>query len=162
MNHYNNTTRFFAALLSVGGLLGVAIGVTVGFQVVSRNLLGIVPMGLLVALFAWATFTGFRLWQGTPYGRRWAPILFASQIPVLALPGMSYEWFTGLQFAPILRFGAEPAYLHFAINVGGGGNIYLGTGVVESGLGVNLFALVALLMLRRSLNRFATPAVEVA
>jgi len=50
----------------------------------------------LVLLFVWSMFTGFHLWRGHNSGRKWATILFAMQIPILTVPGFSYEYYTGL------------------------------------------------------------------
>lgn len=102
MHQANKTTRFFAAMLVVGGALGIVLVGVAGLQLVRQSFLLAIPMFGLVDLFAWAAFTGVRLWQGTDYGRRWAPILFAAQIPTLVVPGLTYQWFTGAEFGPAL------------------------------------------------------------
>jgi len=158
VNHYNKTTRFFAAMLVIGGVLGIAIVAIIGGQLIKQHWLLAFPMGGLAALFAWAAFTGSRLWQGTPYGRKWATILFASQIPVLALPGIKYQWFTGAHFGPLLQFGNGSTRAEFGVNVGANGEFFIGTGVTEFAIGINLFAVFALLLLVRSNNSSkATP-----
>jgi len=65
--HTDGTTRFFAFLLGFGGIIGIA---TIAMMVVSRGRLS--PSDILLICFgvpfAFAIFTGFRLWQGTPLG----------------------------------------------------------------------------------------------
>jgi hypothetical protein len=151
---HNRTTRFFAAMLIGGGAIGMAIVAIIGFQLVQQSWLLIVPMAGLAAVFAWAAFTGVRLWQGTPYGRKWAPILFASQIPVLAIPGLKYQWFTGANFGPAIQFGSGSTEAGFSANIGANGDFLFGPGVTECVFGINLFAIIALVLLVRSNNAF--------
>ena len=108
----------------------------------------------LCAVFAWSCFTGVRLWQGTSYGRKWAPLLFASQIPVLAVPGLHYEWFTGAHFGPVLTLAGDSVNGTLAFNVGANGQFYVGTGGSGLMFGANLFAVLALICLVRSNNSF--------
>ena len=150
MGQYTRTTRFFAAMLIGGGIAGIAIAAIVGIKIIQQNGLLIIPMAALAVLFAWAIYIGVRLWQGTPYGRKWAPILFASQIPVLSLPGFKFQWFTGAELGAALQFGGSSTRLGFSANLGANGQFFFGTGVTESVVGVNLFAVVALVLLVRS------------
>lgn len=154
MGQYNKTTRFYAAMLVIGGVLGIAIAAIMGIQLVNQSWPLIFPMAGLAALFAWTAFTGMRLWKGTPYGHKWATILFASQIPVLALPGFKYKWFTGAHFGPALQFGNGSSKITFGANVGANSQFFVGTGVSEFAIGVNLFAVIALILLVRSNNSF--------
>jgi len=150
MGQYTRTTRFFAVMLVGGGIAGIAIAAIVGITLIQQNGLFIIPMAALAVLFAWATFIGMRLWQGMPYGRKWAPVLFASQIPVLALPGFKYQWFTGAELGVAMQFGGGSSRLGFSANLGANGQFFLGTDVTEFAVGVNLFAVVALVLLVRS------------
>lgn len=153
MGQYTRTTRFFAVMLVGGGIAGIAIAAIVGITLIQQNGLFIIPMAALAVLFAWATFIGVRLWQGMPYGRKWAPVLFASQIPVLALPGFKYQWFTGAELGVAMQFGGGSSRLGFSANLGANGQFFLGTDVTEFAVGVNLFAVVALVLLVRSTSR---------
>ncbi|QEM81155.1 hypothetical protein [Halomonas binhaiensis] len=154
MNHYNKTTRFFAAMLVIGGIIGIAIAAILGVQLIRQSWLLAFPMGGLAALFAWAVFTGLRLWQGTPYGRKWAAILFASQIPELTLPGLKYQWYTGAHLSPTLQFGNGSAGADFSANIGASGEFFIGAGVPELVIGINLFAVLAVILLMRANHSF--------
>lgn len=137
-------------MLIGGGIAGVAIAAIVSIKLTQQNGLFIIPMAALAALFAWAIFVGIRLWQGMPYGRKWAPILFASQIPVLSLPGFKYQWFTGAELGAALQFDGGSARLGFSANLGATGQFFVGTNVTEFVIGINLFAVAALVLLVRS------------
>ncbi|MGH8212231.1 MAG: hypothetical protein ACREPP_03230 [Rhodanobacteraceae bacterium] len=144
------TERFFAVVLVVGGVVGIAIAIVFGMQLFKQNWLLGCSMLLLLVLFAWVAFVGLRLWQGTPYGRRWAIILFATQIPVLAIPGFRYQWFTGAEFAPTLSSGSGSMTLGVHFNMGANGDFFFGGTVPQMILGINLFAILAVAMLVRS------------
>jgi hypothetical protein len=148
--YYTKTTRFFSAMLMVGGVFGLFATLAAGAQLAKQHWLFALPMLALAALFAWAAFAGLRLWQGTPYGRKWATILFASQVPILALPGFRYQWFTGAQFGPYLRWGDGSVTANFGANFGANGDFFMGSALVGSSVGVNLFAVIAFVMLLRA------------
>lgn len=101
MTHSKTITRGLAAVLALGGIAGIAITLSLVAKLTQQSaLVAALILGLLL-LFVWATWTGWQLWQGRTYGHRWAPIAFATQIPVLAVPGLSYQWFTGLYLGSI-------------------------------------------------------------
>jgi hypothetical protein len=151
--------RFFAAMLIGGGIVGTTVVLIMGIRLIPQNLLSILPMAALAALFAWSALTGVRLWQGTPYGRKWAPILYASQIPILSVPGLRYQWFTGAKFGPLLRFSDGATDASITANIGANGQFYFGSAAPEIVLGINLFALVALVLLVRA-NRQVSSSVS--
>ena len=146
--------RFFAAVLLVGGATGVGLTIFLAYRFAQQHWALALLAFALCALFAWSCFVGFRLWQGAPYGRKWAPVLFASQIPVLAVPGLHYQWFTGANFGPVLTFSGGSVNGTLAFNVGANGEFYVGAGGSGFMLGANLFAVLALVCLVRSNNSF--------
>ncbi|MGP1667656.1 MAG: hypothetical protein ACTS5I_17505 [Rhodanobacter sp.] len=154
MNQFNKTTRFFGAMLVGGGVVGVAMVMILSLKLFPQGLLLLVPLAGLTALFAWAAFTGIRLWQGTPYGRRWAPVLFASQIPVFSLQGIRYQWFTGAELSSTVQLGTDGLPLGLSANMGANGQFFFGNEAVELFIGLNLFAVVALVLLLRANNAF--------
>lgn len=87
---------------------------------------------------------------GTSYGRRWATIIFGSQVPLLALPGLTYQWFTGAFFGPVFLLGEGNSQLTFSVTVGANGQFFVdgrGTAIV---FGLNLFAVLAVILLVRA------------
>lgn len=154
--------RGLALALVVGGLVGVAMLLGVVFG--DRPTLAGTPVLWLwvvgwVALFAWAAFAGVRLWQGAAYGLRWAPLLFACQVPVVALPWVKYQWFTGANIAVVIDVASPSTPLRMAFEVGANGQFFLRLGSGDIAIGANLFALAAvLLLLRAGRRRGARPA----
>jgi hypothetical protein len=144
-----NVRRFFAAMLMLGGVAGVAIFVYMFVQFYAQGAATLLVLTLLFALFVWAIYVGWRLWQGTPYGRRWGVIAFATQIPVIAVPGFQCQWFTGGQIAPTFVMQGGSINMNLALNVGANGTFYLGSGDVAFALGANLFAVAAVIFLVR-------------
>jgi hypothetical protein len=148
-----NFRRFFAAVMFIGGLAGIAIMVyffgTFAAQGALTTLLGIA----FIALFAWAAYAGWRLWQGTSYGRKWATILYIAQIPLIALPGLQYVFYTGIEVAPSLSWENGNLNWNVTLNAGANGTFYLGTANSGVTLGVNLFALIAAIWLVRANKR---------
>lgn len=161
MNHFNTTTRCLAAALALGGIAGIVISVSLGAQLAQQSWPVAALMGVFLVVFVWASWTGWQLWQGTPYGRKWAIVAFASQIPVLALPGLSYHWFTGLYLGTIVHLGAGFPAATFAANVGASANFFAGQGASVFWLGINWFAVLAMVLLLRAQKAWRTvPAAD--
>jgi hypothetical protein len=97
-------------------------------------------------LFIWSVIAGIRLWRGEPKGWRWATILFALQVPVLTVPGLSYEFYTGLA----LKIVGGDVATNVGLDFGANANFYLGTEITGLVYGVNLVAVAALIHLLRS------------
>lgn len=154
MGSMSKTTRFFAATLVLGGAFGIAVGTWLAIQALSQSWLYIFMVVPFVGLFVWSGYTGIRLWRGESYGHKWAPILFASQIPIVATPGPTVHWFTGAQFGPALKFAGNAFEATLSANVGANGQFFWASGSSQTILGINLFAAVALLCLVRSNNSF--------
>lgn len=152
MGNVNKIDRFFAAMLVVGGAFGIALGAWLAIQALSRSLLYILVVMPFIGLFGWSLYTGIRLWRGDAYGRMWAPILFASQIPIVATPGPTVHWYTGAQFGPALTFAGEAFEASLSANVGANGQFFWASGGDQTVLGLNLFAVVACFFLVRSSN----------
>ncbi len=152
---HQKTTRILAALLVLGGVVGVALTLFMGVQLLSEA----GPLSALIVVlalpFGWALAIGIELWRGTSYGRKWAPVIFATQIPIVLLPSFHYEWFTGFVFGLVLLVGPGDTTLHFAANLGANIQILIGSESSVTGVGFNLVALIAVLLLVRS-NRAQT------
>ncbi|KGM56944.1 hypothetical protein N799_01980 [Lysobacter arseniciresistens ZS79] len=141
-------------MLMLGGALGIAIGIWLAAQALSQSWLYIFMVVPFIGLFVWSLYTGIRLWRGDSYGRKWAPILFASQIPIIATPGATVHWFTGAQFGPALKLAGQAVEATLSANVGANGQFFLASGGDQTILGINLFAAIALFCLVRSNKSF--------
>jgi len=148
----SKSAKALAVLLVLGGVVGIGVALLAGYQLAQAHWAYGLLMALLVALFAWSAVTGVRLWRGDPRGWKWAVILFAAQIPVLTIPGFTYEYFTGL--AVKVLGGDVDGALTFGI--GAGANVFVGGAAPGLAYGVNLVAVAALAWL---LWRRPRPAV---
>lgn len=136
--------KVLAALLFLGGLVGVCISVYLGMRVTSGNLGYAVLAIALLALFAFSALTGVRLWRGEARGWKWATILYASQIPILTVAGFGFEWFVGIAIR--LVGGAVDSNIGF--DVGADAQFNLGASHGGASYGINIFALVAFAYLK--------------
>jgi hypothetical protein len=144
----NAGDRTLALLLMVGGVLGVGISIFTAGQFLRMHwIYGVLIAGVLF-VFVWSALTGYRLWRGEVRGWKWATILFALQIPILTVPGFSYEYYTGIA----LQIMGGHVDKTFTLSLGSNANLYLDTRIVDLRYGVNLFAIGAtiFLLLRRS------------
>ena len=132
--------RFLAALLVAGGVLGIGIAFWLGYRFVQVHWVYILLAGAFFALFLWACVTGVRLWRGNARGWKWAAILYASQIPVLTVPGLRYAWYTGLS----LKLAGGNVVRAFSFDFGAAADFYLDTKITDVVYGINLFAIFAL------------------
>lgn len=146
--------RFLAICLMAGGVLG-----SVFVLIASRNLIrqhwvyGVI-FALFVLVFVWSTITGLRLWRGKAAGWKWATILFAAQIPVFTVPGMTYEYYTGVSF----KFMGGHVTQNLAFALGSQATLYLDTRITSLAYGVNLFACLAAIYLLCRRNAYARPS----
>lgn len=151
----NFTTQFFAVVMMIGGVLGLVLILLASGLTLARSWASGIMTVLMMILFVWATAVGVGLWRGTPFGRRWAPVVFATQIPVFALPVLNYYWFTGLTIGPVVAFGGSNIVLNLGMRIGAGAQVTLLPGGDRYAIGVNLFSLAAAILIYR-----ATRALE--
>ena len=102
-----------------------------------------VLVAALLGLFVWSVIAGIRLWRGEPKGWKWATILFALQIPIFTVPGLSYEFYTGLS----LKVVGGDTTGNLGLNFGAYADFHLSTQVDGLIYGVNVVALIALIYL---------------
>lgn len=138
-------TKALAILLILGGVLGIGISFYMAYQFLQVHWIYLVLVAAIMSLFTWTAITGLRLWHGEPRGWKWATILFAAQIPVLTVPGLSYEYYTGLAIKLVGGNVDSP----FSLGLGAYANLYLDTRITDLIYGVNLFAVGAVIYLRR-------------
>jgi hypothetical protein len=139
----NFAVRGLAALLCIGGAIGIGISIYFAIRGFQSHWIYLVMFSLFTSVYVWAIITGIRLWRGDPRGMKWAKILFATQIPVFTFPGITYEWYTGLSMT-LMRGHVEHT---LSFDMGSGFNFYLDTRITDVAYGVNIVALVALVIL---------------
>ena len=135
--------RFFALLLIIGGVLGMGLSIYMAYTYLQQHWIYLLLVLGLFVVFGWSALTGVRLWRDQPRGWKWAKILYAAQIPVLTVPGLDYEYYTGIA---IKLLGGEADNV-FEFGLGASATLYLDTGVTGLVYGVNLFAVIALIYL---------------
>ena len=148
----NATTRFFAVLMTVGGVLGLATTLLGSGLTLAHSWFAGIMTVLVTLLFVWSSAVGIGLWRGTRFGRRWAPVVFAAQVPILALPVLHFYWFTGLTIGTVIVFGAGDTLLDLILRAGATARFTLLPGGDRFGLGVNLFSLAAAVILYRTIR----------
>ena len=139
--------RFLAAVLVMGGGLGVLFGVLLTWSLASEDWQAVGLALSFAALFVWPLSVGVLLWQGNRRARLLAMVLFASQIPILQLPWLSAHWFSGLSVALMFRPGVALSNDALSLSVGSGGELQWATAASQTGVGLNIFAVLALVML---------------
>lgn len=141
-------TRLLSVILAGGGFLGIGTSALLAGKLLRSHWVYIFVVAALMAVYAWAVYNGIRLWRGNRRGLHWATILYASQIPILTLPGFTYEWYTG----PTIKLlgGHVKSVISFAL--GASINFFVDTQINETIYGVNLFALAAFAYLFREVK----------
>lgn len=97
------------------------------------------PLALLLWLFVWSAIVGVRFWRAESRGWKWATILFAMQIPVLTVPGLSYTYYTGIAMHLMGGHVAKP----FSLEFGSEASMWLDPRIDGLIYGINLVALAA-------------------
>jgi hypothetical protein len=135
--------RILACLLMLGGVLGIGLAFILAYQFLQVHWIYLFLVAGFMALFGWSALTGFRLWRGERRGWKWATILFALQVPVLTVPGLAYEYYTGLA----IKLMGGKVGASFSLGLGANAKFYLDTRITDMVYGVNLFALGAVIYL---------------
>ncbi len=144
--------KIISLLLILGGVFGMGIAIVIdaryimspGAKVFSPS---VAIGGVFILLFGWAVWTGIDLWQGRSQALTWARILFAIQIPTIAVPGFSYEFHVGF----IARLMVSSAFrINFGFNLGSSFNFYIASSIEQFAVGINVFAVAVLIYLMRA------------
>jgi hypothetical protein len=97
------------------------------------------------------------LWRGEPKGWKASTILFALQVPILTIPGLGYEFYTGIA----LKIVAGDVAHMFGFNLGASIDLNVGSDVTGFILGVNVVAIAAVIyLLRNRPGKSAQPAPQ--
>jgi len=147
--------RLLATCLMVGGVVGVVGVLFMGGNLIRQHWIYGVLLALFVWIFVWSALSGLRLWRGKAGGWKWATILFAAQIPVLTVPGMTYEYYTGLSYKVMGGHVTE----NIALALGSQAKLYLDTRITDLAYGVNLFACAAAIYLFCRRNAYVRPSL---
>ncbi len=131
----------------------LALCMIVGGAVITLAMVGMISqilniplsLGVFIIVFIaiWHILKGIDLWKGKKSGYKWAKILFATQIPIISVPGLMYNLFTGISIG--LVFGN--ATISFTQGIGGGFHFSLSPEINQHYFGINLFAVIALVYL---------------
>jgi hypothetical protein len=112
--------RLIAVILGVGAGLGVyafALVIPSSFQ--ANILSGLLACILLLFLLA-TVWIAIGLWQWKNWAAKWAMIVLAMQVPLVAIPGFSYTFFTLVHFTihvgtPTFGFNFNAGYTSFEV-----------------------------------------------
>jgi len=131
----NRRVRVFASLLIVGGLVGVGSSAVLAYRFAPRRWLIAVDSAAFIAIFAWSSAVGLRLWRGDQRGTKWAMALYALQIPALDIHGFKYDYFTGAAILIVHKPDGSPVALDFGADMalmfnGDSGGFVLGVNII--------------------------------
>jgi hypothetical protein len=140
--------RVFASLLIVGGLIGMGSSAILVYRFATLSLIA-VNAAAFIALFAWSSVIGLRLWRGDPRGTRWAIALYALQIPAFEIHGFKYNYFTGVAILILHNPNGSPV----ALDLGADMALLFDGGSRGLVLGVNLIAITACAVIATSERR---------
>lgn len=145
-------SRFFATALIFGGLGGTAISIVTAYQLSHQSWVKPFTGAALTALYLFVVVIGVALWRNKHYGKTWAAILFALQMPIFSSPALSYEWFTGMS----IKFVSSNGNYGWLFELGGSDTFHLQSDAVAMAYGCNVFAACALiyLLIIRAKNSF--------
>lgn len=147
----STSMRLVALLLIVGGVVGIGVGVWLDIRLLTNSRISLFSgttaiIGVFILLYGWAVWTGLDLWKGRRRALKFAQILFAMQIPLLTVPGFSYEFHIGLTVLIAILSGP---HLNLNFNLGSSFAFYISSQVHGVVIGINLVALVVLVYLIR-------------
>src|SRR4051794_39244038 len=90
--------KLISLVLAVGGAIGAGTFVWALSKVHLALSRETVAAFVCTGIFCWATWTGINLWRNKPRAYTGAIILFALQIPNIAVHSFTYQFYTGLLF----------------------------------------------------------------
>jgi hypothetical protein len=145
--------RLLAPLLAVGGGIGICLFILLGRKSALQDWRILIMITIGIGAFAWSMVVGVCLWRGSAAAVTWARVLFALQIPIFTVHGLSYEYFTGI--AAMLLHG--PGGTNLSFRLGASLSMEFDPGSQRFIVGANLIAAAALVLLfvwTRPNNRF--------
>ena len=105
-------------------------------------------------LFVWSLYVSYCFIRGSAWAYRWVMGLFLTQIPIVAWGPVEMRWSTGFEIPVILNGVQEKLfYLTCHANIGFEAGFVFGGSVEETALGINVFALIASIVLFRARKR---------
>ncbi len=147
-------TRFIAGEEIFGGVSGAVITILIVASL-EMNFFTALIGGIGMGLSAICVGAGIFLWRNHPAGMTFSLIIQALQIPRVALGGLLYYFFLGIDTGLAVS-GLEPGAdlrVHFDLNFGGNLRLNIGTDPHPIMLGVNVFAIFAFSYLLKLLMR---------
>lgn len=160
-------TKLYSAALICGGIFGLLAAGWLAYANMGNGLAGLLIVLFFAVSYALSIYIGLQRWKNTPAGRKWAPVLYASQIPVIITTPLTFQWFTGAQIAPLIRVHADGGgVMSFILNAGANFELYINSNHPNPdggiGFGLNVFAIAAMLHLvhaNRSLKPTPHPGI---
>lgn len=160
MKTKNRQIRYLAILLIVGGgtgIFGIILNVWTDYSGLKKQpLLVYIEIAGAAAVYSWTILKGIDLWRSLARGYKWAKVLFIAQIPVITSPLLKYAFYTGVGID--LVFGHVDS--HFQIHLGSGFTLYVDPSITKQVYGLNLVALIALVLLISTTRSNASPAID--
>ena len=144
--------KLVAALLGVGGLAGLGIGLWTETSLLyhhAGNRIAAALMGLFAFIYGASTWTGIELWRKKPSAFTLAQILLVAQIPTVGFHGFAYYFYTGLTL--YLSLSTRPDVVTgLEFHLGSAFRFQISQEIDGFVWGVNLVAILALYLLGKS------------
>ena len=145
--YHNFGIKLIALVEIIGGLVGIGVTLFYGLQSELNILLMVINI-VFIGLYVYSLLAGIWLWRQQHKGLINSIILQSLQIPVIAIPYFTYEFFSGLSFKLGIEFGTTMNIaLNYAFELGSRWGFTLLPGASNIGLNINVIALLFLMSL---------------
>jgi hypothetical protein len=142
-----------AIVLMLGGVYALVFGGLRTLLTIDIKLGQLVAAAFIATFYCAAVFAGIQLWRNTEAGRIWSLVLFVIQIPVLSGFGVIYRACVGAGAFLTLRTWPGDLYLNIELHFGSDAWLFFGANTTSNVIGINLLALLAVIVLARSNTR---------
>ncbi|SCX01984.1 hypothetical protein [Agrobacterium rosae] len=155
MFNHSWLTRFLALSMIGGSAVALCfLALTIPQKINDGAYDAVAVFVTFTLLFLWSLYVGYRFIRGNVRAYRWVLGLFVTQIPIIAWGPVEMRWSTGFEIPVILNGVQEKLlYLTYHANIGFESSFVFGGQVEETAIGINVFALIASILLFRARKR---------
>lgn len=109
----------------------------------------------VLAVPVWSIWTGVGLWKAEPWAYKSATALFIAEMPVIAVPGFLYQFYTGMNL--VVVHSTSDIKLMFHFDFGAAFKLQFAVGLQGYALGLNVIPILMLIYMKKIQRLLQSP-----
>ncbi|HEY6249258.1 MAG TPA: hypothetical protein VI685_04820 [Candidatus Angelobacter sp.] len=139
--------RLIAVVLIGSGVLLMGLFLWLLIEAAKLAALQVLLYSWVLAVPVWSIWTGFGLWKLEPWAYKSAIALFIAEMPVIAVPGFLYQFYTGMNLAVLSA--TTDVKLVFRFDVGAAFRLQFPPELQSFVVGLNVIPILMLIYMKK-------------